>query len=93
VLDLVSGIPFSILDAVDQGSDEVGGPLKVVKTMKLLRIIKLSRLIKVDKVTKATQPRMTRETFVARKKKLKERKTGIIGSIYWSFGFHKSYSN
>jgi len=52
--DVVSGIPFSILDVAAKeaytASRGAAGPLKLVKLIKLLRVVKLGRLFKVEKI-------------------------------------------
>jgi len=49
ILDVVSGIPFALLDLVmSNGSGD--SPLKSAKVLKLLRFLKLGRLLKLEKI-------------------------------------------
>lgn len=53
LLDLVSGIPFALLEVAAGNQKASGGPmasLKSIKSLKLLRFLKLGRLLKLDKI-------------------------------------------
>jgi len=50
VLDVVSGIPFALLDLIMNSGTDNAGSLKSAKTLKLLRFLKLGRLLKIDKI-------------------------------------------
>eukprot|EP00614_Pseudopedinella_elastica_P009436 CAMPEP_0172599062 /NCGR_PEP_ID=MMETSP1068-20121228/19154_1 /TAXON_ID=35684 /ORGANISM="Pseudopedinella elastica, Strain CCMP716" /LENGTH=747 /DNA_ID=CAMNT_0013399195 /DNA_START=167 /DNA_END=2406 /DNA_ORIENTATION=+ len=49
VLDVVSGVPFALLELIS-GNDSEGGALKSAKSLKLLRFLKLGRLLKMEKI-------------------------------------------
>lgn len=49
VLDVVSGIPFALIELL-LNSDTNAGSLKSIKSLKLLRFLKLGRLLKLDKI-------------------------------------------
>jgi hypothetical protein len=49
LLDIVSGIPFALIDRI-MGSGGSGGALKAMKSLKLLRFLKLGRLFKLEKI-------------------------------------------
>jgi hypothetical protein len=51
LLDVVSGIPFSLVEVCFASADAGGvSNLKMIKTLKLLRIMKIGRLLKMDKI-------------------------------------------
>ena len=50
VLDVVSGVPFALLDLIMNSGTDNTGSLKSAKTLKLLRFLKLGRLLKIDKI-------------------------------------------
>lgn len=52
-LDLVSGIPFHIINYLFEGDS--APVLKVVKSLRLLRILKLTRLFKLEHMVKKAQ--------------------------------------
>lgn len=47
LLDVVSGIPFALIELV---SGNGAGALSSIKSMKLLRFLKLGRLLKMEKI-------------------------------------------
>jgi len=49
LLDIVSGIPFALIDRI-MGTGGSGGALKAMKSLKLLRFLKLGRLFKLEKI-------------------------------------------
>jgi len=52
ILDVVSGVPFALVDLLQGGGEGTGsaGALKSAKVLKLLRFLKLGRLLKVEKI-------------------------------------------
>ena len=47
VLDVVSGVPFALIELLMTGTP---GALKSAKSLKLLRFLKLGRLLKMEKI-------------------------------------------
>jgi len=49
ILDVVSGVPFALIDLVTSGTGNAGA-LKSAKSLRLLRFLKLGRLLKMEKI-------------------------------------------
>ena len=52
VLDVVSGIPFDLIDMfLPPEKSTNAAPLKMIKVLRLLRLLKLMRLLKLKEIT------------------------------------------
>ena len=50
LLDVLSGVPFSLVELIISGDTEENVHLESVKTLKLLRFLRLGRLLKLEKI-------------------------------------------
>ena len=50
VLDVVSGVPFSLIELILSSNTSGTDSLKSIKSLKLLRFLKLGRLLKIEKI-------------------------------------------
>ena len=60
ILDVVSGIPFGLLEILLSASTGDASTLKLVKSLRLIRFLKLGRLLKVEKIMSS----LDRDTMV-----------------------------